>query len=110
MELEVKIGNKDYSISVENPFSLDTDNVSKEIRKHFSERAEELESIDIEGLLPRMIKGVFGCEEGCPADAKRLVSEGYRNFHLEYIEGGILSAVCSLKDGSKVEIKVFPDF
>ncbi len=110
MELEVRLEGQDYTLSVENPFSLDPVRVTEEIKNHFNERAEELAQLDIEGLLPRMIKGVFGCEEGCPADAKRLVSEGYRNFNLEYIEGGILSAACSLKDGSKIEIKVFPDF
>ncbi len=110
MELEVRIGDKDYSLSVDNPFRLDARKVTQEIKEHFSERAEELKSIDIEGLLPRMIKGVFGCEEGCPADAKRLVSEGYGGFDLEYIEGGILSATYGLKDGERLEVKVFPDF
>ncbi|NOX19966.1 MAG: hypothetical protein GXO99_01705 [Nitrospirae bacterium] len=110
MELEVRIGNKDYSLSVDNPFRLDARGVAQEIKEHFSERAEELKGIDIEGLLPRMIKGVFGCEEGCPADAKRLVSEGYGGFHLEYIEGGILSATYGLSNGERLEVKVFPDF
>ncbi|RMG67758.1 MAG: hypothetical protein D6710_11020 [Nitrospirae bacterium] len=110
MELEVKIGNNDFSLSVSNPFSLKPEEVSRQIREHFQDRTEELSGLDIEGLLPRMIKGVFGCEEGCPADAKRLVSEGYGPFHLEYIEGGILSASHTLKDGARLEIKVFPDF
>ncbi len=57
-----------------------------------------------------MIKGVFGCEEGCPADAKRLVSEGYGGFDLEYIEGGILKAQYSLNGSDTLTIKVFPDF
>ncbi len=110
MELEVKLDGKDYTLSVENPFSLDPQKVSEELKDRFKDRADELATLDIEGLLPRMIKGVFGCEEGCPADAKRLVAEGYGVFHLEYIEGGILSATCKLKDGSPLEIKVFPDF
>lgn len=110
MELEVRIGEKDYSVTVENPFRLDAQKVTEDIKAHFNERAEQLKGIDIEGLLPRMIKGVFGCEEGCPADAKRLVSEGYGGFNLEYIEGGILSATYDLGDGAVLEVKVFPEF
>ena len=57
-----------------------------------------------------MIRGVAGCEDGCPSDAKRLVSEGFGGFNLSYIEGGILSAVKTTDDGKEISVRIFPDF
>jgi len=65
---------------------------------------------DFRGLIPKMIKGIAGCENGCPSDAKRLVSRGVKGFELEYIEGGILSARTYLKNGGTLYLKLFPDF
>lgn len=69
-----------------------------------------LADLDIRGLIPRMVKGIAGCERGCPADAKGLVSRGVNGFELAYIEGGILSATAKTSDGTAVSIKMFPDF
>lgn len=65
---------------------------------------------DIRGLIPAMVKGVAGCEHGCPADAKGLVSKGFKDFELQYIEAGILSACRSTGDGRFFYLKMFPDF
>ncbi len=109
MELEVSFGEESLTLNVENPFRLDPEEVGGKIRSFAEEKGLSLDGLDIEGLLPKMVKGVYGCEEGCPADARRLVTEGYRGFGLEYIEGGILKAVA---EGIQpvFAIKVFPDF
>ncbi len=109
MELEVSFGEESITLNVENPFRLDPEEIGWKIRHFAEEKGLSLEGLDIEGLLPRMVKGVYGCEEGCPADAKKLVTEGHTGFWLEYIEGGILKAVA---EGTEpvFSIKVFPEF
>ena len=67
-------------------------------------------SLDIPGLLPKLIRGVVGCEQGCPANAKELVEQGYRDYQLKYVEGGILTATQHIAEGSILTIKLFPDF
>ncbi|NOY64307.1 MAG: hypothetical protein GXO97_02755 [Nitrospirae bacterium] len=110
MEIEFEIQGNTFSKSTENPFSLDTRKLVEEFKNYLSDKNIDIEDIDLEGLIPRMIKGVFGCEEGCPADAKRLVAEGYDGFKLEYIEGGILKAEYDMGDSITLSVKVFPDF
>ena len=70
----------------------------------------DLKPFNIEDLIPRMIRGVAGCEGGCPSDAMRMVREGFGKFKLEYVEGGILTAVQTLESGKPLEVKIFPDF
>jgi|Deesub1362B_J571_1020462.scaffolds.fasta_scaffold00061_97 hypothetical protein len=108
MEIEVRVGNESLTLHVDNPFRINPEELSSQIKRHFSRF--NIDNMDIEGLLPKMVRGVFGCEEGCPADAKRLVSEGYKDFQLEYIEGGILSASCKVNEKDIFSIKVFPEF
>lgn len=57
-----------------------------------------------------MINGIAGCESGCPANAKGLVSGGYKGFDVQYVEGGILTARIMTRDGSIIYLKMFPDF
>ncbi len=57
-----------------------------------------------------MVRGIAGCEAGCPADAKGFVSRGFRDFTLEYIEGGILSAKAATRNGKTLHIRIFPEF
>ena len=57
-----------------------------------------------------MVKGIAGCEAGCPADAKSVATKGHRNFKLDYIEGGILSATAEIGQGKILSLKLFPDF
>jgi len=108
MELEVSVGTNTETLNVPDPYRVDLEKVGRKIREMIG--ANNIDGIDIEGLIKRMIKGVYGCEEGCPADAKSLVRSGYGPFKLEYIEGGILTARYTLADGKELSIKVFPEF
>ncbi|MEW6107668.1 MAG: hypothetical protein AB1632_00650 [Nitrospirota bacterium] len=110
MELDVSLGNDSLSITIDNPFRLDLDSVMKKIEDFLSEKGTDLDCMDIKGLIPRMVKGIAGCEKGCPANAKSLVSQGFKNFQLNYIEGGILSATASTGDGKVLSLKMFPEF
>ena len=82
----------------------------KKIDAFASSKGINFDNLDIRGLIPKMVKGIAGCERGCPADAKGLVSRGVSDFELEYIEGGILSATAKTADGTAISLKMFPDF
>lgn len=110
MEIYVTYGNKSISISIENPFRMDASRIAQDLRGFLKRYGQKADSLNLEGLLLRMVRGVYGCEEGCPADAKRLVLEGFDLFELEYVEGGILSARCNLSNSGELNIKVFPEF
>lgn len=110
MELDVNIGGKSLSIPIDNPFHLDIDATTKQIDSFLTSQGATAAGLDIKGLLPKLIKGIAGCEGGCPADAKNFVSRGFRNFELAYIEGGILQARASTDDGKSLSIRMFPDF
>ncbi|RME69322.1 MAG: hypothetical protein D6778_00620, partial [Nitrospirae bacterium] len=97
MEIEMLAGNKNQTIEVPNPYRADIKAIGEEIRNLVG--SEMIDGLDVEGLIKRMIKGVYGCEQGCPADAKSLVREGYGPFKLQYIEGGILAAEVTLASG-----------
>ncbi len=110
MELVIRIDKDSISITIDNPFRLDLDSIITKIDRFLASKGDGLNGTDIRGLLPRMVKGIAGCEAGCPANAKDLVSRGYRNFELEYIEGGILSAQAKLGNGKTLQVKMFPEF
>ncbi len=110
MELDVDVNGKSLSIPIENPFRLDLDGIVEKIDQHLSSQNAHLNGLDVRGLLPLMVKGIAGCEAGCPADAQRVVSRGYANFSLQYIEGGILTASAKAADGKVLSLKLFPDF
>ncbi len=110
MEIEISAGGKSLGVSVKDPFRIDVVRVTEDIREFAKEHGCHPNGLDIEGLLPLMVKGVYGCEEGCPSDAKRLVTEGYKGFVLEYIEGGILSARSTEEGSGGLTIKIFPEF
>lgn len=110
MEIDVRLDKDSLSIPVENPFHLDLDAVVGKIEVFISSKGARLNGLDVKGLLPRMVRGVAGCEDGCPANALDFVDNGFRNFDLEYIEGGILSAKGLLENGAVLSIKMFPDF
>src|SRR5574337_1954843 len=92
MELDVRFDREGISIPIEDPYRLDIDAIVGRIDRLLSEQGAKTNGLDFRGLLPRMVKGIAGCEAGCPANAKSLVEQGYRNFSLQYIEGGILTA------------------
>lgn len=110
MELDVSIGEESLSINIENPFRLDIDDVLENIHDFVLAKGAQINGLDIKGLLPQMVRGIAGCEGGCPADAKNLVSQGYDNFEISYIEGGILSAKAVLEEGTLLELRMFPEF
>jgi hypothetical protein len=110
MELDVRVGNKSLSIPIDNPFRLDIEATAGKIESFLASESAKANGLDFRGLLPKMIKGIAGCEGGCPSDAKNFVKRGFINFKLEYIEGGILHAQATSEDGKPVSVKIFPDF
>jgi hypothetical protein len=116
MEIDVKIGEESISIEVDNPFKLDIGVTESKITEFARLLGTDLSRLNVGNLIARMIKGVAGCEHGCPADAKTLVRQGFGRFNLSYIDGGILAASCPAFDAGpeaphkSLVIKVFPDF
>ncbi|MBI4689228.1 MAG: hypothetical protein HY754_03010 [Nitrospirae bacterium] len=110
MELDVKIDNDSLLIPINNPFSLDLEITVKQIEGFASSKGIELHDLNIKGLIPKMIRGIAGCEQGCPSDAKSLTTRGFKGFDLEYVEGGILTAKAEPVNGRTLYLKMFPDF
>ncbi len=110
MDIDVRIDSESLSIDVENPYKVDVPQVAKEIHDFGNKLGTDLVPLEIDRLIPRMIRGVAGCEGGCPSDAMSMVRTGFGNFKLEYVEGGILTAFQTLENGKTVEVKIFPDF
>ena len=110
MELDIRMGANKLAIPIENPFRLDMDSIMQQLEQFLAANNTPLNGLDVRGLLPRMVKGIAGCEAGCPSDARRVVSQGYQNFKIDYIEGGILSATVQMEPGKILAIKLFPDF
>ena len=110
MEMDVRVGKESVSIPIENPFRIDLEALVGRIETFVEAKGAKVNGLDLRGLLPRMIKGIAGCEAGCPSDAKGFVSRGFKDFSLEYIEGGILSATAKTGNGQTLCIKLFPDF
>ena len=108
--LDVIVNTSTVSLEIEDPFHPDLDALMAEIHRAASSHALDISGLDLRGLIPKMIEGIAGCERGCPANAKGFVARGFRNFTLQYIEGGILSAQASVGDGTRVALKMFPDF
>ncbi len=110
MELDVTVGGKSLALPIDNPFHLDIEGMVARIESFLASQGAQTKTLDIRGLLPKMVKGIAGCEGGCPADAKSFVSRGFTNFKLEYIEGGILHAEATAEGGKTISLKMFPDF
>ncbi len=110
MELDVRFDKEGISIPIEDPYHLNIDAIVGRIDRLLSGQGAQTNGLDIRGLLPRMVKGIAGCEAGCPANAKSLVEQGYGNFSLQYVEGGILTATVKTAEGRNLSLKLFPDF
>ncbi len=110
MDIDVRIDNESLSVNIDDPYNFDVAAVTSDILDFGRKHEFDLSPLNLDGLIPRMIRGVAGCEGGCPADAKNLVREGYGGFNLSYVEGGILTANKSLDNGHAIEVKIFPDF
>lgn len=109
MLLDVSIKGESLSVEISDPFRYDLDDIHGRIESFVSSKSVNLDGADIKGLIPKLVRGIAGCEAGCPADAHTLVSRGYKGFSLEYVEGGILVAETRLDNASLV-LKMFPDF
>ena len=110
MLLDVIIDRDSLPIQIPDPFHPDLEGLVSSIGRFAREKGVDLSGLDVRGLIPEMIRGIAGCESGCPANAKSLVSKGFRSFELEYIEGGILSARASVGRDRTFYLKMFPDF
>ncbi|HEY6011601.1 MAG TPA: hypothetical protein VIX18_09030, partial [Nitrospirota bacterium] len=107
MELDVRVDAKSLSIMIDNPFRMDLDTLVTQIESFCAAQGAASPGLDFRGLLPKMVKGIAGCEGGCPADAQRFVARGFTNFKLAYIEGGILQAVAKTENGKDVSVRMF---
>lgn len=110
MDLDVIIDQDVLSIHINNPFRLDIEDIFKKIEEFANKKGVSLSEFDIKGLIPKMVRGIAGCEGGCPANALQLVESGFENFKLSYIEGGILVAKAYLSNEKSIELKMFPEF
>jgi hypothetical protein len=110
MELDVKVAGKSLSIPIPDPFRLDLESLVAKIESFLTSQGVATSGLDFRGLVPKLIKGIAGCEGGCPANAQSFVSRGFTNFKLAYIEGGILQAQAKTADGKDVSLRMFPDF
>ncbi|MBF0329541.1 MAG: hypothetical protein HQL10_10330 [Nitrospirae bacterium] len=110
MVLDAIIEKESLSIEITDPFKADIEAITKKIENFAASKKTDVAGCDIRGLIPKMIRGIAGCESGCPANAKSLVENGFANFELKYIEGGILAAKASIEGGKTLQLKMFPDF
>ena len=110
MLLDVIIDKDSLPIEIPDPYHPDLDAIVGSIGRFVASKGADLSGLDVRALVPAMIRGVAGCERGCPANAKDLVSKGFQCFHLDYIEGGILTASASAGGDRSFCLKMFPDF
>ena len=110
MDVDISINGKSLSINVENPHRFDAAGAMEDIARFGDENGVSLAPYELDKLISLMIRGVAGCEAGCPSDAMGVARRGFGNFKIEYIEGGILTARQQLENGAPLEVKIFPDF
>jgi len=110
MEISVGVGSDSISIVVENPFHIDMNSVAGQIEEFCSLKGAAFNGVDVRGLILQMVRGIAGCERGCPADAKEFAHRGFKEFSLAYVEGGILIAKAVIGNNKELSIKMFPDF
>jgi hypothetical protein len=109
MVLDVVFNDSSATIDIPEPFRPDLDAIIVQIER-IAGPGGDVDQTDVRGLILEMIRGIAGCESGCPANAKSLVSRGYKSFDLHYIEGGILTARTTTVGGNVISLKMFPDF
>ena len=108
--LDVIINDASVLLQIDAPFQTDIDVLYSHIERFASSQGADIAAMDVRGLIPKMIRGIAGCERGCPANAHDLVSSGYKGFDMQYVEGGILTARIMNAEGSVLSLKIFPDF
>ncbi|HSW64491.1 MAG TPA: hypothetical protein VLH56_14470 [Dissulfurispiraceae bacterium] len=110
MMLEINIDGASETMQIPDAYRPDLPAISAQIEQLANRKGIGLASLDMSGLIRAMIKGIAGCERGCPADAKGLTARGYDGFELNYVEGGILTARSVVGSGTRLTVKMFPDF
>ena len=110
MDIDIRVGNESLSFNIDNPHRFNISDVMNDVLSFGNNEGVDFNLLDVEQLIPRMIRGVAGCEAGCPSDAHSVVREGFGSFKLEYVEGGILTATQALENNKTLQIKIFPDF
>ena len=110
MVLDVVIDTASVTIQIDKPFQPDLGAIIVQIERFARSAGTDITVLDVRGLISKMIKGIAGCEHGCPANAKNLVSMGYKGFDVQYVEGGILTARIMTREGNLLSLKMFPDF
>ena len=110
MDIDVDVNGDSLPIQIADPFQMDVDRVIQRIAEFLEPKGLAVEPLRLEELLPRMVRGIAGCERGCPADAQSFVRKGFHDYKLEYIEGGILTAFREMATGGRLEIRMFPGF
>jgi hypothetical protein len=108
--LDVIINDASASFQIDAPFQTDIDVLCSQIERFAASKGTDITALDVRGLIPKMIRGIAGCERGCPANAQDLVSSGHKGFDMQYVEGGILTARIVTAEGSVLSLKLFPDF
>ena len=110
MVLEIIIDGASVTVQIAEAFRPDIEDIMAQIDRIAISKGADIASLDVRGLILQMIRGIAGCESGCPADAKGLTARGYNGFALQYVEGGILTAHTKTGAGNVVNLKMFPDF
>jgi hypothetical protein len=108
--LDVIINNVSVSVQIDKPFQPDLNAIHSQIERFASSKGIDIADLDVKGLILKMIRGIVGCERGCPANAKSLESTGHKGFEVRYVEGGILTAHILTAEGGIFDLKIFPDF
>ncbi len=110
MELQITIDGTSETIHIADAYRPDLAGISARIAQLAKSKDVSVASLDMSGLIQAMIRGISGCERGCPADAKSLITRGYSGFDLKYVEGGILTARSTNGTLKGLTVKMFPDF
>ena len=81
MDIDVSINSDSLSINIENPYKIDIPQMTANILEFGNKFGIDLTPYEMDKLIQRMIRGVAGCEGGCPSDAQSLVREGFGDFN-----------------------------
>ena len=110
MVLEIIIDDASVTVQIPEAFRPDIEDIMAQIERIAVSKGADIAALNVRGLILQMIRGIAGCENGCPADAKGLTTRGYNGFDLHYVEGGILTARTKTGSGNVINLKMFPDF
>ena len=62
MDIDIIIGDKSLNVSLENAFRFDAEKLMQKVNDFSRSLGTDISGLRIEKLIPRMIKGVAGCE------------------------------------------------